>query len=80
MDIHNWVSFSNPRNRRVLIQGCLKCGALKNSFSNKKLCHEVSLKKNSLIKMGWTLADSEALANNTRRDNQVDGQSLMKAV
>ncbi len=71
MDVHQWEDFSNPRNRRVLIKGCVKCGALRGSAqANLGTCVETSLENNPLAKMGWVLADGE----------KIDAQALARVL
>jgi len=65
MEIHKWADFSNPRNRRVRIQGCVKCGALKSKSSSKGVrCRNRPLENNSLIRMGWIVVGAENIGTN----------------
>ncbi len=61
MGNHKWENFSNPRNRRVSVIGCIKCGAMKGSAAEKRGgdCVATSLEKSTLIRMGWTVVGSK---------------------
>ena len=76
MSKHQWEDFSNPRNRRVLIKGCIKCGVLKGS-SPKQLdsCVSTPLEKNTLIRMGWRLADPDKAINAEKEKSASKGLS-----
>ena len=65
MSKHEWKDFSNPRNNRVKIEGCIRCGALKGSAAEKigGKCVATSLEKNSLIRMGWIVVGAEKQAD-----------------
>jgi len=49
MGNHKWENFSNPRNRRVSVIGCIKCGAMKGSAAEKRGgdCVATSLEKST---------------------------------
>jgi len=55
---HNWVEFFSPRNGRLSIQACSKCGVAKSAITEKIRCAPVSPEKRDSRLRGWTRAKS----------------------
>jgi len=51
---HQWVIFRNPRNGRVKVHGCAKCGAIRNAVTDADKC--VSNSPNQLMLAGWKMS------------------------
>lgn len=50
---HNFISFYNPRNGRVSIKACAKCGVAKGLELSAKVCREMPMAENKMLKAGW---------------------------
>ena len=37
-ETHDWVVFSNPRNGKIKITGCLSCGSVLHEGANDSIC------------------------------------------
>lgn len=49
---HNWVTLENPRNGKIQVRVCTKCGSMKSPLSTASDCKTKSQKQRSLG--GWT--------------------------
>lgn len=50
---HDWVIFSNPRNGKIRITGCLSCGSMLREGANDSVC--VGKKESHpILSKGWT--------------------------
>ena len=54
-EVHNWVTFSNPRNGRVKVLACAACGVAKGSISDKVGCTTLAVENHHMKKMGWEI-------------------------
>ncbi len=50
---HQWVKFYNPRNKRVRISACAKCGIAQGPISNSVTCENLMDAEHRMKKMGW---------------------------
>ena len=50
---HDWVTFYNPRNGRVRIKACDRCGLAKGLETPRSKCKDVSLVDHKMRKAGW---------------------------
>lgn len=50
---HKWVKFYNPRNQRVRITACARCGIAKGPISNSVQCEPLGDSAHHMRKMGW---------------------------
>ena len=50
---HHFIKFYNPRNGRVIIQACAKCGIAKGLELGAKVCREIPVQENKMFKAGW---------------------------
>jgi len=53
--MHSWKLFYSPRNGRISIQACAKCGVAKGMVHQGHKCSASGEKKSDRLK-GWTLA------------------------
>ena len=53
--IHNWVTFSNPRNGRVKVLACAACGVAKSAISDNLSCVPLAVEDHHMKKMGWEI-------------------------
>ena len=52
---HNWVTFRNPRNGKVCVRACERCGMVKDRLSSIVACELVPETKHQMKKMGWKI-------------------------
>ena len=57
---HQWSTFYNPRNGRVRIQACAKCGIAKPLAAGRHDCVSVPAEHNRLVNLGWKVLPSYA--------------------
>ena len=50
---HIWVTFYNPRNGRVRINACAKCGVAKDPRAHLVTCEVKEIEHHGMKKMGW---------------------------
>ena len=50
---HIWVTFYNPRNGRVRISACTKCGVAKDPRAHLVECEVKTIESHGMRKMGW---------------------------
>jgi len=51
---HNWVTYLNPRNKKIKVEACTICGVLRLGNSLTTGCINLTSRKNNiLIKKGW---------------------------
>ncbi len=53
---HDWVRFHNPRNRKVNVVACVRCGIAKGPISSNVVCEELDQDSHRMQKMGWQAA------------------------
>jgi len=49
---HDWVTFKNPRNGKIRIQACIKCGVAKGLVQSLH-CVAVPNRDNPMRLLGW---------------------------
>ena len=57
---HNWVTFGNPRNGKVRLRACERCGMVEDRVSIAMVCEVVSDAQHGMKKMGWKIVDKAA--------------------
>ena len=50
---HDWVVFSNPRNGKIRITGCLSCGSVLREGANDSVCAGAK-DSHPMLSKGWT--------------------------
>jgi len=59
-DKHNWVTFKNPRNGKVRLRACERCGLVEDSVSRVMACELVPESQHRMKKMGWKILKKAA--------------------
>lgn len=50
---HNWVSFSNPRNRKIQVVACSRCGFMRTNVNKHVDCNVAAADGNKIKALGW---------------------------
>jgi len=51
---HDWTIYVNPRNRKVRLNACARCGVIKGLASNEKYCVNITKRVTNMFdKKGW---------------------------
>jgi hypothetical protein len=58
---HSWVTFVNPRNGKVRLRACERCGMLKDNVSKSMSCELVADSKHAMKRTHWKILDQKAL-------------------
>ena len=53
---HQWVLFHNPRNKKVKVTACARCGIAKGPISMNVVCEDLGKRAHRMQKMGWEKA------------------------
>ncbi len=57
---HKWVTFGNPRNGKVRLRACERCGIVDDRVSSALVCEVVPDAQHGMKKMGWKILDKVA--------------------
>ena len=63
---HQWATFYSPRNGRISIQACSRCGVAKSFVLEGNKCQDVSEQEVATRLRGWSM-DGQSGADNTIR-------------
>jgi hypothetical protein len=52
---HSWIMYSNPRNGRIQVKACIKCGVAHVFSGAIRACSGSSSRPHSLEALGWKM-------------------------